>query len=92
MIASPNDKGEKVTRLVLAFMHAQGGLPDKELERHHPQRPHVHRLLQHATHVRENKHRNFKGTPWGLVYTFQSAMFVTTRPIRILGFDTYMPR
>ena len=34
----------------------------------------------------------FKGTPWGLEYTFSSALFVTTRPIHILVFDTYMPR
>ena len=33
-----------------------------------------------------------KGTPWGLEYTFLSALFVTTRPIHILVFDTYMPR
>ena len=33
-----------------------------------------------------------KGTPWGLEYTFSSALFVTTRPIHILLFDTYMPR
>ena len=34
----------------------------------------------------------FKGTPWGLEYTFSSALFVTTRPIHILVFDAYMPR
>ena len=33
-----------------------------------------------------------KGTPWGLEYTFSRALFVTTRPIHILVFDTYMPR
>ena len=32
-----------------------------------------------------------KGT-WGLEYTFSGALFVTTRLIHILVFDTYMPR
>ena len=32
-----------------------------------------------------------KGTPWGLEYTFSSALFVTIMPIHIPGFDAYMP-
>ena len=33
-----------------------------------------------------------KGTPWGLEYTFSSALLVATRPYHILVFDAYMPR
>ena len=43
-------------------------------------------------HVDEVHCCSIKGTPWGLEYTFSSALFVTTRPIRILVFDTYTPR